>query len=213
MNHDSPARLGPDEPHQPDPDAFARTMGAVSRLWAEGTDPVARAARAAIARGAWRAITNRTGTELYLARFWLSDPRALPDGRLDSGDSLLLHFIARPDDGVDAHGAPVFHDHPWQFRSTVLRGGYLQERLSLRYGVVEQAFVHEQRRYAGSVETLEATATHRIATVEPDTWTLVETRAAGRVWGFRAARCGAPWVDWRTFLGHPAATPGDREVD
>lgn len=140
----------------------------------------ARAAADAVHWNRFRLIPGRAKGRLYLARFWLADPHTLVgeratgharDVQYESGDSALLHFIARPDDD----GA--VHDHPWDFSSTVLCGGYLEQ-------TADGADRREERALPGLARMRRATDLHRIAEVDDDTWTLVLTGRRVRDWGF-----------------------------
>ena len=75
----------------------------------------------AISRGWFREIHGADGS-LYLLRCWLTEPTPEPDSaeKFESGNSVLLHFFPRPD------ADRAFHDHPWDFRTTVLDGGYVE---------------------------------------------------------------------------------------
>lgn len=62
-------------------------------------------------------IYNKTG-ELYMSRWWLLKERSwLPY-------AARVHFIALPDD--DRH----HHDHPYDYRSIILKGCYAERLLS-----------------------------------------------------------------------------------
>lgn len=95
----------------------------------------------------------------YLHRWYMS-----PKG---SGDNQFLHHILAADE-------PIFHDHPWHFRSIILSGGY-DERTTpdgnIRYSV-------------GDVIFHSASTCHYITRVLPDTWTMVFTGPKIRDWGF-----------------------------
>lgn len=98
---------------------------------------------------------------------------------------LYLHRFTRPDQDR------YLHDHPWDFCSVVLRGGY-QERF-------KRGIVHLCRtRRTGSVAFHKAEALHRIVELyRTPTWTLVLTGRRRRQWGFLTAD---GWQDWRTYL-------------
>lgn len=151
----------------------------------------ARAASRAMNCGDARLIEGRASNQIYLARFWLHSAKRLPDGQFDSGNSVLLHWIARDDDD----GA--LHDHPWSFRSNIVSGGYVEELPGGR----------RIERKCGDVFNRKATDLHRVVDVQPDTWTLVLTGPKERSWGFLPD--GGTWTDWRTYLGLAPNAAGD----
>lgn len=75
-------------------------------------------------------IMSPDGTTLYMWRGWLFNPyRKGPDNRTIPSrwqwlPSIRVHIIMRED--IDRH----LHDHPWNARTIVLRGWYVEERLS-----------------------------------------------------------------------------------
>jgi len=92
--------------------------------------------------------------------------------------SLYLHRFLRSDN--DRH----FHDHPWNFWTLLLSGGYREHtpdgtfwrrRLSLLYRPAEWQ--------------------HWVEIVKP-VWTLVMVTPKRREWGFVTER---GWVNWRTY--------------
>ena len=127
-------------------------------------------------------------TKLYLARTPLFQ--------------LCLHWLHRRD-----HDRAL-HDHPRDFVSIVLRGGYLEERPSTApsWESVDAAdvpasdtYLVERRRF--SVAFRRATAAHRIIRVNPGTLTLVFWGPKRREWGFHTPFAG--WVHWRRYLRLP----------
>lgn len=162
--------------------------------WVNGK-PWERAAFDAMSRGRFRAIPSRTGNHLYLARFWLTPPVHCDDHEFESGNSILLHHIVRADDDS------AVHDHPWDFATRVLSGGYLERRPDsiIRDGDHGPCEFHRVFHNAGEDVRRYATDLHLIESVLPDTWTLVTTGPRTREWGFHPA--GEPWVPWRRFLG------------
>lgn len=103
---------------------------------------------------------------------------------------IRLHHIVTED--RDEH----MHDHPFDFRSLVLTGGYLEARpvdrgpcfkwfspfLGAEGRWVEECHIHQ--RYPWSFEKRYACDRHRIIHVEPDTWTLVFAGPLRQWWGF-----------------------------
>jgi hypothetical protein len=100
---------------------------------------------------------------------------------------IYVHQIYRED--LD----PVPHDHPWQFWSFVLRGGY-QEELHERPGDgVGRMVVRWPRR----LHRFPLHHAHRIVAVAPHTVTLVLVGRKRRTWGFYD---GGQFVDYRVAL-------------
>jgi len=132
-------------------------------------------------------ITSMDGTEIYMWRGWLFNPY----GKDGDGDvtpprwawlpSIRVHHIRRADQ--DRHE----HDHPWNARTFILRGWYIEQRGGA-----------EHMRAAGYTGRLMFGEYHRIAEVCPaGVWTLFVTGRKRGGWGF--------WVDgrkvgWREYL-------------
>jgi len=172
------------------------------------------AALHAIGRGAFQVITTRDGKSLYLLRCWLTIPRPQsPDGgdgsRWESGNSVLLHYFARGDDDQS------LHDHPWNFTTRILAGGYIEHlppeswrvahpshRDGYRLGIPGPDWEAVLRpRGAGDTIIHQAEDLHCVGSTAPGTWTLVSTGARRREWGFHPP--GKPWIGYREYLGLP----------
>ena len=161
--------------------------------WRESDVWHERMALGCVLRGHYQAIPSRRNPcELYLLRVWLSAPVPAEDGvGFRSSSSRLLHFIAEP----DADGA--LHDHPWDFATHILSGGYVEELPGFGWDPASWAGPRLTRRVrhgVGAVISHNATDLHRIASVEPDTWTLVNTGRHVRAWGFHP-----PGQAWKGF--------------
>ena len=100
----------------------------------------------------------------YLLRWHLSRKR-------DSG-SWYLHRLIRPD------ADKAFHDHPWDFTTWVLSGGYCEIQFEYGRRLSSDTLIRGERRFRP------ANHTHRILAVHPDTWTLVRTERRRQEWGF-----------------------------
>lgn len=106
--------------------------------------------------------------------------------------NLRLHDIRTAD--LDRH----LHDHPWNFLSLVLAGGYIE----LRPVATDPCFVGDterviaRHRLPGSVAFRRATDRHRIAHVRPGTVTLILTWPKVHWWGFFTPT-GKVW--WRDY--------------
>jgi len=98
----------------------------------------------------------------------------------DNTFGVRLHEIIRSD--MDRE----LHDHPFDFVSIILSGGY--------YEVREDGSIKWYP--AGSVLLREAETAHRLIVPAP-TWTLVIRSPYRRTWGFYAKQ---GWVPWHSFL-------------
>lgn len=95
---------------------------------------------------------------------------------------VYLHKIMQPDADRD------LHDHPWNFISIVLSGGYSEQ--------VEGGFV---KRKLFSIARRTAATAHRIARLfKVPTWTLVLVGRRKKSWGFYTP---SGFKDWREYLG------------
>ena len=111
-----------------------------------------------------------------------------------------LHWIRRSDPGRD------LHDHPRDFTSIILRGGYVEERPSGTAPLWSEAPDGSQAgpntvatlHIAPKIVRRRAEDLHRIAAVMPHTLTLVLWGPRRRAWGFETAK---GWIPWRTYVG------------
>lgn len=138
----------------------------------------------------WEAVAraNKPHMELpdYLHRWVLAQN--------DVREGHYLHRLLGPD-------VRAFHDHPWPFETTILNGGYTVLIVPNPRGNDPLTRVYERTFFAGDRHFMETTEAHRIVSVEPDTWTLVQTGMARRDWGFyREVAGGLTFVDRDTFL-------------
>lgn len=138
---------------------------------------------------------------LYMGRWWLFNPYP---GKDDSPErarftrslrgmlpSIRIHHICRPDS--DSH----CHDHPWNARTIILRGWYVEERPGR---MVDGRAVYV--RGHGYTGRLLFGQFHRIASVSPEgVWTLFITWRKQGTWGFDV---DGKKVPWREYLGEQA---------
>jgi hypothetical protein len=156
--------------------------------------------------------------ELYMERFWLFN--AYPDTGASGADrkpwrfpiSIRIHRIVLPDQDRD------LHDHPWNARTFILRGGYKEVRRVVSSGSsmydrqaeawVPLSYSEDYDRIAGDTVSLRFGEYHRITQVSPGgVWTLFVTGKYRGTWGFLVD--GAK-VQWRRYLGiEPAAAQAD----
>lgn len=163
----------------------------------------------------YRHLASADGQELYMARYWLLNPydretqqvkhRWLPW-------SARLHFIHRADQD------PHLHDHPWNARTIILRGGYEEQRLLTGedakevYGHVRvpewikrtsgetpPQICEYKTRLPGDTAPLKHGEFHKIESVEPGgAITLFITGKYRGPWGFLV---DGVKVGWRKYLG------------
>lgn len=110
---------------------------------------------------------------------------------------LYLHRMTGPDP------RPTLHDHPWNFLSIVLRGGYIERRLDPLTMVVNEA--HRIRR-VNRMRTHDAHSIRRLLRVP--TWTLLFVGARRRTWGYVESD-GSPVWHWTEFDQHRHAAEFD----
>lgn len=158
---------------------------------------------------------ERDGRRWFLTKLISADHPAGPMLRrymIFQGDrfGVYVHQIFRPDADRDTH------DHPWPFRSLVLRGGYSEEvRLAPGADVSSEVW-----RGRGRAHVMPTYRSHRIVQVRPRTWTLLVVGPKMREWGFwvpparlpgyvaRPGNCTLRWVPWREY-GALTADPMD----
>jgi len=143
-----------------------------------------------------------SGPTLYLRRFYLWSKGNKEDGYKGA---IFLHNIRRSDN--DRH----MHDHPWDFTSYVLAGGYYEqlpgaEVVDLAGNVSKPG----RKVYPGMELHNPAEHLHKVELWRnPDgspmrAWTIVKAGPARRIWGFQTEE---GWVDYKTYLGIPQETP------
>lgn len=109
---------------------------------------------------------------------------------------LYVHRFTGPDP------RPTLHDHPWNFRSIVLRGGYVERRLDpITMEVDEDHVVRRTNR-------VKATHCHSIMRLlRVPTWTVMLVGPRRRTWGYLEPRLNRglvphkEWV-WTEFNKH-----------
>jgi hypothetical protein len=101
----------------------------------------------------------------YMRRWWF-----LRLGPLQ----IRVHHILLADIGRD------LHDHPWPFRTFILRGGYVEAR-------EHAGGVRRRMRLPGTTAAMHRGEFHRIAKVAPGgAWTLFVTWGQRQGWGFKS---------------------------
>ena len=148
-----------------------------------------------IVRGNAQLITSRDQTVVYMLRCWLSPPQPTTAGqhaKYESGNAVLLHWILQPDD------IPYLHNHPWEFTTRILAGGYTEERTTSR---LQADFSPGMTSRAG-LGTFHRIMAHLAGNGDPTTgqggtWTLVTTGPRVQPWSFLIDGCER---DAETFL-------------
>jgi len=114
---------------------------------------------------------KRDAATLYMARYWLFNgytDNATHRRRWAWLPSIRIHYIAQPDAGPP-------HDHPWDARSIILKGWYIERRASV-------AYIRQQ----GQTSTLKFGEFHKIEAVAPSgCWTMFILWKRQGSWGFK----------------------------
>lgn len=135
--------------------------------------------------------------DLYMERYWLFNP--YPDNGASGASrkrwrfpiSIRIHHIVRPDEDRD------LHDHPWNARTFILRGHYVEQRLWSERIAVNLV------RLPGNTARLRFGEFHRITRVsDGGVWTMFVTGKYRGTWGFLV---DGVKVQWRKYLGLPNA--------
>lgn len=128
---------------------------------------------------------------VYMRRWWLmprwtlkADERGNLMPKAWMPFSVRVHHICLPDHDRD------LHDHPFNYRTVILRGCYVEEDI----------FSVRRSRIPGDTVAATAQTFHRIASVSKDggVWTLFIMGRRINPWGFLV---GGRKVHWRAYLG------------
>jgi hypothetical protein len=126
---------------------------------------------------------------VYMERWWLFNPyQPETSGRKNWFPiSIRVHHICLPDDARD------LHDHPWNARTIILKGGYLEQRL-------EGSSMVFYERLAGDTAKIKFGEYHTIESLQPGgAWTLFITGKYRGTWGFLV---NGVKVQWRKYTGY-----------
>lgn len=140
-------------------------------------------------------ITGPDGST-YMRRWWLFNPYTKDGGDTERKvhswlPSVRIHHIMRPDS--DRH----LHDHPWNARTIVLEGWYVEQRPYPHDGLLLGTLVPFTRK-PGSTARLLYGEYHRISAISHEgVWTLFITWRYRGTWGFWD---GTRKVPWREYL-------------
>lgn len=130
---------------------------------------------------------------LYLRRFFLWRY----DSTDETGDTggLFIHHICLSDRDRDPH------DHPWDFATLILKGGYTDENWPIGYygsaGFHRDSAPVDTEAKPGRAFVRSAEYAHRVRLAPGKTaWTLVFTGPCRRVWGFWTAKGRRRWDEY-----------------
>lgn len=141
----------------------------------------------------------------YMERYWLFNPYQTGDRGQERSKypwfpwNIRLHWIRRPDQ--DDHP----HDHSWDARSIILKGGYVEVRVvdSIPGAQFDQkadvAVMKVFTRPRGSTVKIEYGMFHKITHIQAGgAWTLFISGPYRGTWGFLV---DGVKVQWRKYLG------------
>ncbi len=127
---------------------------------------------------------------VYMERYWLFNPYPGPEEHRKNRFpiSIRIHKICLPDDARD------LHDHPWNARTIILKGGYSERRL------VDGERVLFTRK-PGDTATIKFGEYHTIESLcrRRPVWTLFITGKYRGTWGFLV---NGVKVQWRKYQGY-----------
>lgn len=133
---------------------------------------------------------------VYMERYWLFNPYPA-DGESGKKNrfpiSIRIHHICLPDEARD------MHDHPWNARTIILKGGYIEHRLEavMPNGDV-LAKVHN--RVPGDTATINFGEYHNIKELAAGgAWTMFISGKYRGTWGFLV---NGVKVQWRKYTGY-----------
>lgn len=139
-------------------------------------------------------ITDPKSGDMYMGRWWLFNPYPGPEEQRKNRFplSIRVNWIRRPDSDRN------LHDHPWNARTIILKGGYVERRLE------GNGTVHVYKRLPGDTAKINFGQYHKIESlIEPlGTWTIFITGKHRGTWGFLVD--GAK-VQWRKYLNKETA--------
>lgn len=191
----------------------------IDLFWRLVAKPLARPAVAAwlIARAQrtpYLHIMSADGADMYMGRWWLFNPYSRETHKPAlwwCPWSFRIHHIMRHDEDRD------LHDHPWNARTIILRGWYMEQRQAseewkkaVRSGMVPNPhpkivdWVMKDacewiRRDQGDTARLNHGEYHRIDQISPGgVYTLFITSKWRGDWGFLVNGVKVPW---RTYTG------------
>jgi hypothetical protein len=138
----------------------------------------------------------------YMERYWLFNAYRKCDGKevtpISWLPSVRIHRILREDQ--DRH----MHDHPWDARTVILRGWYIEERQ-------HAAFLF--KRSVGDTTPIRFGEYHSITRVSTGgVWTMFITFGYQGTWGFKVDGVKVPWREYMARYPKKAWAQDDREA-
>ena len=129
-----------------------------------------------------RIIYDRDGLRPYMIRYYLlfRGKKEFQDQSQKFPFNIYLHRILLSDE-------PVFHDHPWDWGTIVIKGGYFEPTPEVRFW-----------RGPGSLRLARASDLHFLE-IKPQVpcLTLFFRGRTKRVWGFATVK---GWLDYKAYL-------------
>lgn len=141
----------------------------------------------------WAIVHKSVITDLYEDSKYLTRWRIIQTPWF----ALYLHHIHRPDHERD------LHDHPWNFISIILWGGYAEEIAKYNdsaYDIRGDPKTKIRTWKRGSVHYMRTEDAHRISSLLSPVWTLLLCGRRRREWGFW--RAINSWVTAKTWIPH-----------
>lgn len=133
--------------------------------------------------------------EGYMNRWWLFNPTPARNNgkgrKFEWLPSIRIHHILRADHARDPH------NHPWAFRTIILRGWYLETREEPQ--VMDGRLYHQTSywRTAGDTATLGADDFHHVSKVsDGGVYTLFISWRYKHTWGFKTRDGFVRWTDY-----------------
>ncbi len=152
--------------------------------WVVSREPVAAWLLHQAMRTPYAPVMSADGQTVYMDRWWLFnayDPSTYEAKHGWCPISVRVHFIKAPDS--DRH----LHDHPWNARSIILDGGYVERRPGGRFFV----------RRPGDTTELKFGEYHKITNVMgTGALTLFITGRYRGPWGFWVDGAKVPWREY-----------------
>lgn len=142
---------------------------------------------------------------VYMERYWLFNSYERGPDKQERSKytwfpwNIRIHWIRRAD------MADHMHDHPWNARTIILRGGYVEQRIVRTLELFDKNGIHTHRddeiktftRVPGSTAQICFGQYHHISHVQPDgAWTLFISGPYKGTWGFLVDGVKKPWREY-----------------
>lgn len=106
---------------------------------------------------------------------------------------VYLHDLYEPDSDRDPH------DHPWDFTSFIVKGGYLEKVWPIPHILMDVSYKRRWNKYSWHKMTRDMA--HRITSVDPGTRSLIFVGKRTRNWGFFTEDGWMSWQDYEKAKG------------